>query len=152
MVAIVAGGGGLIRNEEGRWLVGFARKIGITSSFLAELWALRDGLSLCVSRGFAAVEVELDAKSIVDAISNPEYANIFASSLMEDCRHMVKQVPQIRFKHCFREANRCADALARMGGILDADFTVFENPPVDISNFLEFDCNGLFLNSVRDIY
>ncbi|XP_065617460.1 uncharacterized protein LOC136062392 [Quercus suber] len=217
----LARGGGLIRNEEGRRVAGFARKIGITSSFLAGLWALRDGLSLCVSRGFAAVEVELDAKSIVDAISNPEYSNILASSLMDDCRHMVKQVPRIQFKHCFREANRCADALARMGGFLDVDFTVFESlaveveldaksivdaisnpeysnilasslmddcrhmvkqvpriqfkhcfreanrcadalarmggfldvdftvfesPPVDISSFLDFDCNGLFLS------
>ncbi|KAK9987091.1 hypothetical protein SO802_032042 [Lithocarpus litseifolius] len=143
----MAGGGGLLRNEDGRWKVGFARKIGITSSFLAELWALRDGLSLCVSRNFAAVEVELDAKSIVDAMVNPKYSNILASSLMDDCRNLAKQIPRIRVKHCFREANRCADALARMGGILDDNFTVFESPPVDISSFLHFDCKGLFLSS-----
>lgn len=108
------GGGGLIRNEKGWWVVGFASKIGITSSFLVELWALRDGLNLCVSRGIAAIEVELDAKFIVDAVSNPKYSNIFASVLMDDCRHLVKQIPQTQFKHCFREANRCEDALARI--------------------------------------
>lgn len=106
----LAGGGGLIRNEKGGWVVGFASKIGITSSFLAELWALRDGLNLCVSRGIAAIEVELDAKFIVDAVSNPKYSNIFASVLMDDCRHLVKQIPQTQFKHCFREASRCEDA------------------------------------------
>lgn len=108
---------------------------GITSSFLAELWALRYGLSLCISRGFVAIEVELDAKSILDAVSNPEYSNIFASSLMEDCRHLVKQVPRIRLKHCFQEANRCADALARIGGLLDVDFNVFR---VRLWTFLVF--------------
>ncbi|KAK9999502.1 hypothetical protein SO802_019105 [Lithocarpus litseifolius] len=142
----MAGGGGLLWNEDGRWIVGFARKIGITSSFLAELWALRDGLSLCVSRNFAAVEIELDAKSIVDAMVNQEYSNILASSLMDDCRNLAKQIPRIRVKHCFREANRCADALARMGGLLDDNFTVFKSPFVDISSFLDFDCNGLFLS------
>lgn len=142
----LAGGRGLIRNEEGRWVVGFAHKIGITSSFLAELWALRDGLSLCVSQSFRAVDVELDAKSIVDAVSNPEYSNILVSSLMEDCRYLAKQVPRIRFMHCFRDANQCVDALARMGGRLDADFTVFESSPLDISSFLEFYCSGLYLN------
>ena len=86
----LAGGGGLIRNEEGTWVVGFARKIGITSSFLAELWALRDGLNLCITCGIAAVEVELDAKAIVDAVSNPKYSNICASVLMDDCRHLIK--------------------------------------------------------------
>ena len=38
------GGGGLLRDENGNWVKGFARKIGNTSSYLAELWALRDGL------------------------------------------------------------------------------------------------------------
>ena len=39
-----AGGGGLLRDENGNWVKGFARKIGNTSSYLAELWALQDGL------------------------------------------------------------------------------------------------------------
>ena len=56
-----AGGGGVIRDEEGAWIVGFARNIGITSSYLAELWTSQDGLVLCISRNFNAVEVQLDA-------------------------------------------------------------------------------------------
>ena len=56
-----AGGGGVIRDEEGAWIVGFARNIGITSSYLAELWASRDGLVLCMNRKFNAVEVKSDA-------------------------------------------------------------------------------------------
>lgn len=30
------GGGGLVRDESSDWVIGFARKIGNTSSFLAE--------------------------------------------------------------------------------------------------------------------
>ena len=33
----MAGGGGLIRDGNGTWLIGFARKIGTATSFLAEL-------------------------------------------------------------------------------------------------------------------
>jgi len=51
----LVGGGGLIRDENGDWIVGFARNIGITTSFQAELWAIRDGFSLCVDRKFSAV-------------------------------------------------------------------------------------------------
>ena len=47
--------GGLIRVENGDWIVGFARNIGITTSFQAELWAIHDGLSLCVDRKFSVV-------------------------------------------------------------------------------------------------
>ena len=42
----LADGGGVIRDETGNWVVGFSRKIGVTSSFEAELWALRDGLTI----------------------------------------------------------------------------------------------------------
>ena len=38
------GGGGLVRDENGEWVMGFARRIRNASSYLVELWALRDGL------------------------------------------------------------------------------------------------------------
>lgn len=68
------------------------------------------------------MEVELDAKAIVDAITNPNYTNVFVSSLMDDCRMLVSQIPQICIRHCYCEANRCADALARMGGSQASEF------------------------------
>ncbi|KAL0005536.1 hypothetical protein SO802_013097 [Lithocarpus litseifolius] len=141
-----AGGGGLIQDEEGNWIVGFACQIGSTTSFLAELWALRDGLNLCLSYNFDAVEVELDAKAIVDAISNPKYTNVFVSPLMEDCRLLVSRIPHIRMRHCYREANRCADGLARLGGLQATDFVMFMCPPMDLVKLLESDFNGLYLH------
>ena len=35
-------GGGLIRDGNGEWVTGFARKFGTATSFLAELWTLQD--------------------------------------------------------------------------------------------------------------
>ena len=66
----LAGGGGLLRDKNGSWVGGFARKIGTTSSFTAELWALRDGLLLCRQRNAQAVAVEVDASAIVDAFNH----------------------------------------------------------------------------------
>lgn len=42
------GGGGLIRISHGNWIKGFSRSIGYTTSLMAELWALRDGLNLAI--------------------------------------------------------------------------------------------------------
>lgn len=42
----IVGGGGLIRDGNGDWVIGFARKIGTATSFLVELRALRDCLLL----------------------------------------------------------------------------------------------------------
>lgn len=142
----LAGGGGLIRDEEGKWIAGFACRIGKTTSFIAELWALCDGLNLCISHNFAAVEVELDAKAIVDAITNLNYINVFVSSIMDDCRLLVSRIPQVCFRHCYREANRCADALARMGGSQASDFVLLTGLPMDLVHLLDFDLHGLYLN------
>ena len=66
----LAGGGGLLRDENGSWVGGFARKIGVASSFTIELWALRDGLLLCRQRNAQAVAVEVDASAIADAFNH----------------------------------------------------------------------------------
>lgn len=111
----IASGGKVIRDWTGRWVVGFSRKIGTTTSLLAELWDIRDGLMLCIDRNLPMVEVELDAKAVVDMLVNPKYSNNSISSILEDCKYLVSQIPQTRIKHCYFKANRCADKLARKG-------------------------------------
>ena len=65
------GCGGIIRDEQGQWITGFVRRIGVANNFIAELWGLRDGLQLCYCRNFNSIEVEIDAKAILDAFLNP---------------------------------------------------------------------------------
>ena len=117
-----AGSGGLIRNGEGEWVCGYARKIGITTSFVVELWGLRDGLLQCLNLHLPAIEIEIDAKSIVDLLNNSRNANNVISPLVDDCRYLITQLSRVRIKHCFRDANRCADALARLGSSQANDF------------------------------
>ena len=62
--------GGVIKDEEGNWVVGFAKRIGSASSFLAKLWALWDGLLLCLKSHIKAMIIKMDAKAIVDAFSH----------------------------------------------------------------------------------
>ena len=88
-----AGGGGLVRDENGAWVMGFARRIGNASSYLAELWALRDGLQLCLQIHAQAVVIELDAKAIVDAFNSPYVSNSIVSSIMDECRYLATRIP-----------------------------------------------------------
>ena len=137
------GGGGVIRDWYGRWVVGFSRKIGVTTSLLAELWAIRDGLMLCIDRNLAMVEVEVDAKAVVDMLAKSQYSNNAVAPLLEDCRYLVSKIPQVRINHCYREANRCADKLARKGANQSLNFILYENPPVDLCEVVEMDCTGV---------
>nr|POE88614.1 putative ribonuclease h protein [Quercus suber] len=81
----LAGGGGLIQNEDGEWEKGYARAI--------------------------AVVFELDAKLVVDLSKKDlEKANGI-NVLVADYIEGLKQIPLVRIQHCYREANKCADAL-----------------------------------------
>ena len=104
-----AGGGGLIRNSQGNWIKGFFRSIGFTTSVMAELWALRDGLYLAIQLGINFLEVELDAKVIVKMLNNIDYSNKKYSPLLHDCRSFLLRFMQARVVHVFREVNICAD-------------------------------------------
>ena len=71
----LAGGGGLIRNEIGEWVRGYARAIGCATSVAAKLWALRDGIGLCISLKIPALVIELDAKLVID-LSKKDVENL----------------------------------------------------------------------------
>ena len=139
-------GGGLIRDEFGNWVIGFSRKIGRIDSFIAELWALRDGLQLCHQLNACAVLVELDAKSLVDALNNSSYCNSVISPLLDDCKLLMVQTPQIRIKHTYREANKCADRLANLGLFQSVNFLVHSDPPIELIPLIEADLRGACYN------
>ena len=141
----LAGGGGLIRDEEGAWDVGFARNIGISSSFIAELWALRDRLLIYVHRNFNAIEVELDAKVVIDVLPASNCTNNLVAPLVDDYRQLATQIHQICFKHYFREANQSANKLARMGAAQDSQFKLFLCSLVDLVTIFNSNLNGLYL-------
>ena len=125
---------------------GFARRIGNTSSYLAELWVLRDGLQLCLEMHAQFVVIKVDAKAIVESLNSPTFSSSSVSPLMDECKHMANRLPQVMFSHIFREANRCADFLASLGTLLENDFIIFTSPPVDLIHFLEADANGVYIN------
>lgn len=47
-----AGCGGLLRGDQGEWLGGFAKCLGMASAFEAELWGVLEGLKLAKAKGF----------------------------------------------------------------------------------------------------
>lgn len=100
-----------------------------SSSIAAELWALKDGLALCVKLQAQFVEVELDVSATISLVSSNINSNRNLSGLVDDCRDLLQQLPQVQLSHCFREANCCVDALASMGSS-HADISLhFAAPP-----------------------
>ena len=137
-----AAGGGLVRDEDGNWVIGFSRKISRTDGFAAEMWALRDGLQLCQQMNARAVLIELDAKALVDILNNSTYSNAVISPLLDDCKLLISHFSQVRVKHIYREANKCADKLAKAGLSQALYFIVHSAPPVELIPLVEADSLG----------
>ena len=97
----LVGYGGVVRNDDGQWVVGFNKRIGVTSSFAIELWGIREGLKLCCNLNIHCLEIEMDAKSIVDVLRNVDYVNNIISPILDDCRQLITRFHQVRIKHCF---------------------------------------------------
>ena len=142
----IASGGGLIRNENGDWVMGFARSLGITSGVMAKLWALKDGLTLASQLRIANICIELDAELIVLLLNNYSINNLMLEPLLGDCRTLLKKFHNTIVQHIFKEANQCADVLAKFGAILSLDFVNFVNPPPMVEDLLAFDKIELFCN------
>ena len=78
------------------------------------------------------MEIELDVKLVIDLLKkevwNPNSNDFFVA----DCREGLKEICLVRVQHCYRETNKCADALAKKGALLSQDFVVFVEPPSDV--------------------
>ena len=57
-------------------------------------------------------------------------------------------VHHVRIKHCFQQANQCADGLARMSYRMSIDFLFYDSPPVDILDVFKEDLNGMYFNKI----
>ena len=59
--------------------------------------------------------------------------------IIVDCIQGLQKIPRTRIQHCYREANKCADALTRKGPLLSQDLVIFHFPPADITLLINFD-------------
>lgn len=64
--------GGFLRDSNGIWKRGFAKKLGRCSIFKAELWGILEGLKLAWDLGFRKIIAELDSLSAVMMINGVE--------------------------------------------------------------------------------
>jgi ribonuclease HI len=141
----LAGGGGVIRNHLGDWVGGFSRAIGVTTNVQAELRALKDGLNLAIDLGILNLEIEMDSLVAVQCVNSLSTPNAFLSTIVIDCRSLMERIENCSLKHIFREANGCADLLAKAGCDQYQDFISFPNAPAYVLEALAFDV----LNSTR---
>ena len=91
------------------------------------------------------LHVELDAQVVVNLVLSKKTINNSCVALLNDGRYLLEQFQHVKVTHVFREANRCADNLARAGCSFSRNFVVLDALHNDgLCNILNADADGLY--------
>ena len=135
----LAGGGGVLRDSLENWIGGFSRSIGITSCVQAELRALKYGLLLALNLEISKLEIEMDSSVVVESLKSTSMPNVFLRSIVDDCRLLLERFEATTIKYIYREANRCADALAKTGCVQHVNISFYPSASAHVLEALAFD-------------
>ncbi|GLT63483.1 hypothetical protein SLA2020_360450 [Shorea laevis] len=131
----MSGTGGVLRDEYGNWIVGFAKNLGHGSNNAAEFWGIKTGLRIALERGFTKVEVKSDSLFAVSTLNNKYVANRSHSSIVTLCRSLIRWFEKIVLQHAFREANEFTHTLAKHGTIMEEPSVVYDFVPFSVLSF-----------------
>ncbi|KAI8554787.1 hypothetical protein RHMOL_Rhmol05G0124000 [Rhododendron molle] len=134
-----AGLGGIIRDTNGTWVLGFYGKMIAESSTEAEIWSIYRGLTIILEKGLANVDIESDSLIAVNIINAGTPGNHPQSIIINDAKMLLQQTKS-KLTHIYRTANQCADHLARMGAEQNDNLVVLDQAPISIREFLIRDC------------
>ncbi|KAG5529761.1 hypothetical protein RHGRI_030220 [Rhododendron griersonianum] len=137
-----AGIGGIFRDCNGTWTLGFYGKMIAESSTEAEIWSIYRGLTIILEKGLANVDIESDSLVAVNIINAGTPGNHPQSTIINDAKMLLQQT-ESKLTHIYRDANQCADHLARMGAEQNDNLIVIDQAPISIREFLIRDCLNL---------
>ncbi|XP_027118404.1 uncharacterized protein [Coffea arabica] len=138
----VSGGGGVVRDWEGRFIVGYSCFFGSLTSLHAELKAMLFGVRLCVARGFQELHVESDSFVLVQILQGTHGCPWRLQRVVDELLSVKPHFHEIT--HCCKEANKSADYLANLGANTEQDgvFDDFRALPVTVRGEITMDRLG----------
>ena len=69
--------------------------------------------------------VKLDAQLLVDLLDKANDSSSLNNLILADRKEGLKLIPQVKIQHCYRETNKCVDALVQRGALLNVEFFFF---------------------------
>lgn len=108
--------GGVMRDHNAEFLLGYSESIGRTTSTIAEMAALRRGLELVLENGWNQVWLEGDFLTLVEIImKGRRVRSAEAQKQVSDIKLLIPELDNFLITHIYREGNRAAHAFAQMG-------------------------------------
>lgn len=111
----IAGLGFILRDHKGQWLAQRAKPLGHTTNNLAELEAVKEGLTLCNRINIRKLIIEGDSQIILNALRKRTTPNWRINSSLEEAIKKIDNIEEVIIQHIYREGNTEADKLANEG-------------------------------------
>ncbi|KAK5845345.1 hypothetical protein PVK06_001517 [Gossypium arboreum] len=124
----LAAAGGVVRDKERQWIMGFHRFIGKCSVFNAELWGILEGLKLIRRLGLDHVIIHSDSLEVVESILG-SISTGSNSALIRRIHNLMSQENHWFMQYIPREQNQVADCLAKQALREKGDPQVLDDPP-----------------------
>ncbi|XP_025704008.1 uncharacterized protein [Arachis hypogaea] len=141
-----SGCGGLARDHWGRWVAGFMANLRTCSAFQAELWGVCYALKTAWDLGFKRVELEVDSRTVYEAITKGRRLNQHPNNLIRSINIWLKKQWSVEIRHTYKEGNQAADWLAKKSvKERDAGYCFIDSPFVDLRSILDADMRGASL-------
>jgi ribonuclease HI len=101
----------------------------ISSSTMAESYAMRDGLELANVMGCTSNEAKSDSLEVIEYCSGNKQLWNKETAIFADCLSIIDQIGKVEFTHCRRSYNRAAHAIAR-SSFIDKSSCIWVDEPL----------------------
>ncbi|KAF7837882.1 ribonuclease H [Senna tora] len=135
--------GGVIRDHEGRFLLGFAKNLGYCDVISAELWGIKLGLEVAWEMGARKIVIETDSTYAHQLVLSRVQKLHPCLSLVNAIHQILARQWEVQIVHVLREANRVADFFASCATHESLDLVKFVQPPPDATHLISADANGI---------
>ncbi|GAU38238.1 hypothetical protein TSUD_145930 [Trifolium subterraneum] len=134
-----AGCGGVVRDNSGKWVCGFAKVLGSCSAYVAELWGIYEEIKIANDRNLMRIEIQVDSKATLQCFTSSKTGNIRGRKLVRIIREVIDQGMKVQFNHVYKKANKVADWLTNVGCKLVNGSIMFELPPQELLSLIDED-------------
>ncbi|XP_059295685.1 uncharacterized protein LOC132049028 [Lycium ferocissimum] len=135
-----SGGGGVIRNSQGKMIMAYSIHFGPGTSNIVEAKALLFGVQWCIHHNITNLELETDSILLMSWIKDVFKIPWQVDKIIRDIRRSLEGTFW-SIQHCFHEANKVADLLAAMSHNthMDRVYTNFEDLPRQVKGLVNMD-------------
>ncbi|XP_070004941.1 uncharacterized protein [Nicotiana sylvestris] len=126
--------GGVFRNANGNWVVGFAKSSHASGSIQAEIEALLEGLKTAQAWGMFPLEIWTNSTEVIQSI---QQGNRLYDDIVNECKLLMHQHKEITLQHAFRQWNNIAHQMEKKVADITKEKKLFVEPPSYVKSLVE---------------